>query len=510
MSGAGPGDGRDVNLTDGPLLKPLFALSLPIVLSQMMQVAYNLADTFWVGRLGQEPVSALSFAWPIVFLVISLAAGFSVAGTALVAQNKGAGNHDRVDHVAGQTVGLVVAGAVALSAVGYVLAPTLVSLIGAEPGTTVHALTVEYVRTVLLGAFFVFGFFVFQALLRGWGDTKTPMYLMAFGVTLNVLVDPFLVLGFQGNPIFDWLGLGGLQSTLYAATGFTGFGVQGAAIATVFSRGVGAVVGLGLLFTGRVGIHPDLADLWPNPETVKKVVRIGAPASVDMSTRALGLTALTAVVALTGNDTVAAFGIGGRITSLVFLPAIGLAQGTATAVGQNLGADRPDRAKRAVGYASAAIAVALAVVSVVSYAYAAPIFDVFIEGEGAAPVVAIGIEYLHIVAPTFVFLGVFRILAGTFQGSGDTQIAMALTILSLWVFRVPVAFGLVAWTDLGATGVWYAIAFANVATVVVAIAWFLRGTWTESVVEGGGGPPVGDGEPPETASGAGGAPGDLD
>jgi len=92
--------GRSVNVTDGPLLKPLIILSLPIVLTNLLQVGYNLADTFWVGRLGQPAVSALSFSWAIVFLVISLSLGFSVAGTVLVAQHKGAGNLDRVGHVA--------------------------------------------------------------------------------------------------------------------------------------------------------------------------------------------------------------------------------------------------------------------------------------------------------------------------------------------------------------------------------------------------------------------------
>ena len=154
---------RDVNVTDGELLKPLVVLSLPIVLSQMLQVGYNLADTFWVGRLGQEAVSALSYSWPLVFLMISVAGGFTVAGTVLVAQNKGAGNDDRVNYAAGQTIAFVVVVAAVFSVLGYVFTPSLVSLVGATPGTVEYALSVEYTRTIFLGVVFMFGFFIFQA-----------------------------------------------------------------------------------------------------------------------------------------------------------------------------------------------------------------------------------------------------------------------------------------------------------------------------------------------------------
>ena len=224
---------RAVNVTDGALLKPLVVLSLPIVLTNVLQVGYNLADTFWVGRLGQPAVTALSFSWAIVFLIISLSLGFSVAGTVLVAQHKGAGNIDRVGHVAGQTISVVVGVSIVFSIVGFALAPNLLELVGAVPGSEEHRLSVEYTRTMFAGIQLIFGFFVFQSLLQGWGDTRTPLYLMAFGVALNVFLDPFFILGFQDNVLFAWVGLEGLEATLYEATGFAGFGVQGAALATI-------------------------------------------------------------------------------------------------------------------------------------------------------------------------------------------------------------------------------------------------------------------------------------
>ena len=109
--------------------------------------------------------------------------------------------------------------------------------------------------------------------------------------------------------------------------------------------------------------------------------------------------------------------------------------------------------------------------------------SIFVTGDSAESVIGIGTDYLRIIGPTFLFLGVFRIINGAFKGSGNTGTSMGLSILSLWVFRLPVAYVLLVVVEMGATGVWYAIAFSNVASAVVAAAWFLRGTWATSVVE---------------------------
>ncbi|MFC7079196.1 MATE family efflux transporter [Halorussus caseinilyticus] len=474
---------RSINLTDGELVKPLLMLSLPIVLTNMLQVGYNLADTFWVGRLGQDAVSALSFSWALIFLVISLAGGFTVACTVLVSQNKGAGNEDHANHVAGQAIAFLVGLSAFTSLVGYVFAPTLLTAVGATPGSAEYQLSLEYTRTMFLGIPFMFGFFIFQSLLQGWGDTKTPFYLMTFGVVLNVVADPFFILGFQNNILFEALGLTGLEQSLYDATGFAGMGVQGAALATIASRGLGAVIAMGMLLSGRVGLKPSPGDFVPDLETIREMVKIGAPASVEESTRAVGVMLLTALVAIVGDDAVAAYGIGNRLTSLVILPAIGLARGTETVVGQNLGADQVERAKRAV-YASAGIVVTIfAVVSVVAFVFAEPITSAFITGENSDAVIDLGGDYLQIVGLSFAFLGIFRIVQGGFRGSGSTRTAMIFSILALIVFRIPPAYLLVELADMGATGVWYGIAFSNVVIAIVAGAWFLRGTWTDNVVD---------------------------
>ncbi|WP_293031647.1 MATE family efflux transporter [Natronococcus sp.] len=482
MSGSDTGTDRSVNVTDDDLFKPLVILSAPIVASQLLQVGYNLADTYWVGRLGGDAVAALSYSWAIVFLMVSVGGGLTVAGTVLISQHKGAGNFTRSSHVAGQTLSFVTIVAIVFGIVGYLLSPWMIRLIGAEPGSDAFVYAVTYTRIVFVGVAFMFWFFIFDALSRGWGDTRTPLYLMVISVAINVVIDPFLILGFTDNPMFAWVGLTGLETTLYEATGFEGYGVAGAAVATVFSRGTAAVVGLYLLFSGRVGLQPSLSDLRLESATVRKILEIGGPIATEQGFRAFGITVLTALIAIAGTEAVAAYGIVNRLSSLMFLPALGLARGTETVVGQNLGAEQVERAKQAVTLSAALVLSIFAVVIGVAYQFAQPITAIFIEGEESAQVIAYGAAYITIAGPSYLLLGVFQIMLGGIRGSGSTRAAMLLSIQELWLYRIPIAAVAIIVLDMGVIGAWYAVAISYVISAIVTAAWFLRGTWTENVV----------------------------
>ncbi|MFP4590976.1 MAG: MATE family efflux transporter [Halobacteriales archaeon] len=484
---AGRGGDRAVDVVNGRLFRPMVVLAAPIVAAQVLQVGYNLADTFWVGRLGGDPVAALSYSWAIVFLMVSVGGGLTVAGTVLVAQHKGARDFAETDHVAGQTLSFVTIVAAVFALIGIVVTPYLLQLVGATPGTPPFEMAVGYTRIIFTGVLFMFWFFIFDALSRGWGDTRTPLYLMAISVAINVLLDPILILGFEGNPLFAWVGLEVLQADLLSATGFAGLGVEGAALATILSRGVAAAVGLYLLFTGGVGLQPALADLRPELETVRTIVDIGGPIAVEQGMRATGLAVLTAVIALAGDDAVAAYGIVNRLSSLMFLPALGLSRGIETVVGQNLGARQVDRAKRAVYQASALLVGVFVVVIAAAYLNAEAIVGVFVRTDagGTVPVdevVEIGALYIWIAGPSYVFLGVFQVLLGAIRGSGSTRAAMLLSIQELWVWRLPLSVVLLAVVGLGIVGVWYAVAVSFVASAVITAVWFHRGTWTDSIV----------------------------
>ena len=484
-------DGEDTdshrkNITSGSLVRPLFHLAWPIIVIQLLQVTYNVADTLYLGRLSAEAVGALSLAFPLIFLLIAVAAGFTTAGAILVAQYTGAEGDESAGKVVGQTFLVVAVLSVIIAVVGFFYTRPALELLPSDPETSeaVIPLAADYMEIIFLGMPFLFGFFVFAALMRGYGDTRTPMYVMVVSVVLNVLLDPFLIFGFENNPLLQWLQLGGAETALLSVTGFTGFGIEGAALATLISRGAAAVVGMYLLFGTAVGPAVELSHLRPDLGFVGDIVRLGTPSMVEQSTSALAMITLTAMVVTFSPPVVAAYGLGNRIISLVFLPALGLGRAIDTMVGQNLGADRADRAARAVYLAATTGAGVMLVVAVVAVAVTEPIVSVFLGDVDNAPeTIAFGVEYVQIRSVEFAFIGITQVLLGAFRGAGNTGTAMVISIVTLWVGRVGTVGALVFVFDFGATGIWIGMAVGNVMGAAIAVPWFLRGTWKEKYID---------------------------
>ncbi|WP_323675884.1 MATE family efflux transporter [Halorubellus sp. PRR65] len=472
----------DLDLTEGGIVKPLLFLSLPIVVTNLMQTAYNLADTFWLGQYSTEALAAISFAFPMVFLLISLGMGLSVAGSVLVAQHTGADETEEAEYAASQTVSFAFIASAILGAVGYPFVREFLSFLGASPDVLPGA--TAYMQVVALGLPFMFGFFVFISLMRGAGDTITPMLVMFGTVVINVILDPFLING--------WTLLA--DAPLVGTVAFPELGIEGAAIATVFSRGLAMLVGLAIMLSGTRGVQINLADMKPDLQYLRKILRIGIPASIEGTGRALSINALLIVVGLFSTSVVAAFGIGTRVFSVIFLPAIAVARGVETMTGQNVGADKYDRAQQANYVAAKGLFGVLAVAGVAIFFVPTPIVSVFTDDPA---VLDVGAEFLRYVALSFGFIGVQRAFTGGFRGAGKTMIAAAISITALAGIRLPVAYvasqGVLP-TDLwflgqpDVRGIWIAFFASNVAGAVIAWLWFRRGTWRESDVRGTGEP----------------------
>jgi len=481
----GGGEPRE-SITEGSLARPLFNLAWPIIAIQLLQVTYNIADTLYLGRLSTDAVGALSLAFPLIFLLISVAGGFTTAGAILVAQYTGAEGDQSAGKVVGQTFTSVGALSVIIGLVGFFYTRPALELLPSDPDTSadVIPLAADYMEVFFLGIPFIFGFFVFSALMRGYGDTRKPMYVMVISVVANILLDPFFIFGFENNPLLGWLQLGGLESTLLSATGFTGLGIEGAALATILSRGAAAGIGMYLLFGTGVGPAVKLGHLSPDRSFIEDILRLGTPSMVEQSTSALAMVTLTAMVVTFSPPVVAAYGLGNRIISLVFLPAMGLGRAIDTMVGQNLGAERSDRASRAVYLAASASAGVMLAVAVGAVAFTEPVVSVFLgDVEDAAATIEFGVEYLRIRSVEFAFLGVSQVLLGAFRGAGNTGTAMTISIVTLWVGRVGTVVVLVFIVGMGATGLWVGMAVGNVLGAAVAVPWFLRGTWKEKYID---------------------------
>ena len=485
----------DESITEGSLVRPLFHLAWPIVVIQLLQVTYNVVDTLYLGRLSAEAVGAISLAFPLIFLLIAVAGGFTTAGAILVAQYTGAEGDRSAGLVAGQTIFTVSVLSVFIGIAGYFYTRPALELLPSDADTaaTVIPLAADYMEVIFAAIPLMFGFFVFSALMRGYGDTRTPMAVMLVSVVLNVFLDPFLIFGFADNPLFEWLAsvpVAGaldpvaLEASLFALTGFTGYGIEGAAIATIFSRGVATAIGFWLLFATGLGPAVAVSHLVPDLGFIRDIFQLGLPSSVEQTTSALAMITLTAMVVTFSPPVVAAYGLGNRLISLVFLPAMGLGRAIDTMVGQNLGADRADRAARSVKLAAGTGAGVMFLVAVVAVTFTEPIVGVFLGDVPDAPAtVSYAVEYVRIRSVEFAFIGVSQVILGAFRGAGNTKTAMVISILTLWVGRVASVGYLVFIAGWGATGVWVGMALGNVLGAVVGVAWFARGTWTERYID---------------------------
>jgi putative MATE family efflux protein len=482
------------SITEGSLIRPLFQLSWPIVVIQLLQVTYNVVDTLYLGRLSADAVGAISLAFPLIFLLISVAAGFTTAGAILVAQYTGAESDRSAGLVVGQTVMFVSLLSLVIAVVGFLYTRPALELLPSDPETSARVvpLAADYMEIFFLGMPFLFGFFIFAALLRGYGDTRTPMYVMVLSVVANVLLDPLFIFGFENNPLLLWLQLGGLEATLLEATGFTGFGIEGAALATIGARGMASAIGLYALFFTGLGPAVRLEHLRPDLSFIEDIVRLGVPSMIEQSANATAQITLVAIVVTFSPAVVAAYGLGNRLISLVFLPALGLGRAIDTMVGQNLGADRADRAERAVYLAASTAAGVMLLVAVVAALATEPIVSVFLgDVENAPETIALGVEYIRTRSLEFAFIGITQVLLGAFRGAGNTKTAMIISIVTLWVGRVGTVSILVFVLGWGESGVWVGMAVGNILGAVIAVPWFLRGTWKEKYIDDGRDPGAG-------------------
>ncbi|MGM0419456.1 MAG: MATE family efflux transporter [Bacillota bacterium] len=445
-----------LEIIDQPILPTLFKLSWPIIIGQGMHLMYQLADTFWVGRLGPEYLAAISLSFPLLFIVYSMGAGFSIAGVALVSQYTGADKPKMASRATGQIFVLAIFISLIFTAAALYFSEAMFLLIGAEP--EVLPLALDYFRIYVSGIPIIFIYYIFSSVLEGIGDTITPMQIKIFTVVMNLILDPFFIFGWS---IFPEMGIGG------------------AALATVLSRLAAGLVGIYIMFFGLSEIKLKFQDFLPDMAMIKRIIKIGTPAALGDSAMALALTVMTAIVADFGTVTLAAWGIANRITAVIRMPAFGMGRATGIMVGQHLGAEQPDEANRVSWLGTGVIFTIMLVLAILFLVISPWAIALFTDDP---EVIRIGANYLRISAFAFVFLGAQIVLSGALNGAGKTLQQTFFRLLTLWIFQIPFAYILSNIMNYGRAGIWWGIFLAKVVGLLLLILWFKRGTWREKAI----------------------------
>ncbi len=449
----------------GKILKVIFALGWPVIVTSLLQIGYNMADTFWLGRWGStnnamNAVAAMQVAWPLIFVMISVSVGFSIAGLSLISQYTGAGRVDKASESAGQLISVGVLMALSLSILGIFLSPYLLEIMHLAPEVAGYAY--EYMVIIFLGLPFMFISSIFMFVLRSYGDPITPMIVSGIGVGLNIFLDPLLINGYLGFPEL---------------------GVVGAALATVLTRGMASGIALYLLFKGVGSLRIKAQYLRVKMNFVKKIFKIGLPASLGQLSSALGFFILMWLIASLPNSTVAlaAYGVGDRIIDVAFIVINGIGMGMATVIGHSLGARKFFRVKEAFNEALKITFLILVIETAIIVAFRNELVAFFIPNN--MEVIDEGARFLLIFGIGIPFFGIIATVEGLYEGAGYTVPIMVIDLVRLWGFRVLFSFILGIFLGLGSTGVWIGMAVSNIASAILALGFYLTNSWKRRVIE---------------------------
>lgn len=448
-------------LTGSPL-KTMFLLSLPVMISQFLHTLYHLADTFWLGHLPPAEsggaVAGLQISWPVIWFLIALSFGFGIAGVALISQYTGAGENKNANLVANQMLSLSIIFGLVVSIFGVIFTPQLVPLI--TKSTTVVNSAIIYMRLIFLGMPFIFIAFTFQSILSAKGDTVTPMYINFFTVTLNLVLDPFLIFGWWRFPYL---------------------GIKGAALATIICQGISAFIALYFLSRGIKGIKVSITYLIPVWKWLKQIFKIGLPAAIGHSTTALGFILVMGIIGRVNNAeaVIAGFGVGDKMINIIFIVVDGLGTGIVTLIGQNLGANLIFRVKDIARKSLWAITLITLFEAALVFLLRTPLFNLFIPDR--PDIIGEGVHFLTVFSIGIPFFGLIAAVMALFRGSGHNLQPMIMDIIRLWGLRIPLAYFL--GNQFGSTGIWWGMAFSNIITAVIALYFYFQGKWQKQIIQ---------------------------
>jgi putative MATE family efflux protein len=439
------------DLTNGSERKLIFQFALPMLMGNVFQQLYNIVDSIIVGNfIGKEALAAVGASFPIIFTMIALIIGIASGATIVIAQFFGARDYQTVRKMIDTLLIFLFFASLLVTIIGITFTEQILRIIQLPEDIIPQAKA--YLDIYLAGMIVFFGFNGISAILRGLGDSKTPMYFLIISTLLNIGLDLLFVL------VFKW-------------------GIKGVAIATILSQGIAFISAIIYLNSTHKMIRFRLKNLTFDMGLFKKSFRIGLPTGIQHTFVSLGMMAVLTIVNLFGTNVIAAYSVVLRINSIATLPAMNFAAALATFVGQNLGAGKTHRVTKGLKETilmSSLVSVSVSILVIVFGKFLMVLFTPDPE------VIRIGKGYLMIVGSFYIIFSIMFSINGALRGAGDTLIPMFITLLSLWFIRVPVAYLLSKSID--ETGIWWAFPIGWLSGAVLSYLYYLTGRWKTKVV----------------------------
>jgi len=439
--------------TKGSVIGNLWLLSWPVIITQSLTVLGPTIDMIWVGKLGAASFAGVGVSGMAVMVMNSLMMGLFTGLRAMIARFVGAKDTQSANHVAQQAFIIGVIFSVFMAAIGIFLAEPILTLFGVEADVVAEG--AAYMRIQLAGSVTMFLAMIAQFVMQASGDTVNPMRISVFFRLFHIALCPFLVFGW-------WI--------------FPSLGVSGAALANIISQSLGGILGLWFLFTGHTRLRLTLRNFRFDRNILWRLTKIGVPASVTGMQRFLPYLVLVWFIAPFGTDAVGAHSLMQRIDTFIRMPAGALGMASGVLAGQNLGAGQPKRAEKGGWIAVGLFTAAMAIGSIVIWFYAENIVRIFTTEPG---LVEIAGTFMRIQIAGYMVFGLTIVLSLCVEGVGDTLVTMTVTLLTMWLVQVPLAYLLPNYTSLKVYGVQWAIVSALVLRAAIYSIYFRMKWWKQ-------------------------------
>ena len=444
--------GGNHDFTSGSLKKAIFLLAIPMILELSLESVFAVVDMFFVGKLGDAAIATVGLTEAAVTIIYSAAIGLSTAATAIIARRIGEKNPEDAAHAAVQAIVVAFIVTIFFSLLGIVFAEDILRFMGAQKDVIEQGTI--FTRIMLGGSVAIIMLFLINGIFRGAGNAAMAMKSLWLASLLNIILCPLLI---------------------YGIGSFGGFGLKGAAIATTIGRSVGVLFQCYFLFKGEGMIRIKRKHINIDFTIIKSLIKIAWPATFQFIIASGSWIIMARLVAETGG-TIASAGYQIAIRNVVFfiLPAWGLSNAAATLVGQNLGAQLPERAEKSVLLTAKYNAYFMAFVSIIFVSIARNIISIFTT---EIEVINVGTEALQIIGSGFIFYGIGMVMVQALNGAGDTKTPTWINIFSFWLFQIPLAYLLAKYFNWGPKGAFWAIPIAETTIALTAFYFFKKGKW---------------------------------
>ena len=442
---------NETDLTVGPINRALGLLAIPMMLEMAMEAIFAVVDIAFVSRLGTNAIAAVGLTEALIMVLYAVAIGLGMGVTAMISRRIGAKDPLAAAYVMGQAIWVGAALAVVIGISGVTYAADLLRMMGASDAVVAEGSS--FTAILLGGNASILYLFLLNAGFRGAGDAPVALRSLTLANGLNIILDPCLIFGLGPFPEM---------------------GVAGAAVATTIGRSIGVLYLFWYLFGGKGRLQFQWQNLAISPDLIRRMISISIGGIGQFLIATSSWIAIMRIVALYGSAPIAAYTIALRLIEFVFLPAWGMGNAAATLVGQNLGANKPERAEKSVWLASRYNVIFMSVLGAAFVVLAPFIVGLFTSD---AEILRYGVNCLRILGVGYPAYAVGMIVIQAINGAGDTRTPSLLNFICFWIVQIPLAYWLATAVGMGPNGVFLSIVVSESLLSVLGVILFRRGGW---------------------------------